>query len=122
MREAEKEKAELAAVLAMQSQDVEGTVSGLREVGEEHTEYIQEGEDIDLDSLLGPSVPYERAMSPEPFDTLSREDQDLEVVDQWEDWAEIVSFSAAVVRFVRVSERDRQKLTSNSGHRSLFFF
>ncbi|KAK3837001.1 MAG: cactus-binding C-terminus of cactin protein-domain-containing protein [Linnemannia elongata] len=90
MREAEKEKAELAAVLAMQSQDVEGNVSGLREVGEEHTEYIQEGEDIDLDGLLGPSVPYDRAMSPEPFDTLSREDQDFEVVDQWEDWAEIL--------------------------------
>ncbi|KAF9118506.1 hypothetical protein BGW39_001122 [Mortierella sp. 14UC] len=90
MREAEKEKAELAAVLAMQSQDVEGNVSGLREVGEEHTEYLQDGEDIDLDGLLGPSIPYDRAMSPEPFDTLSREDQDLEVVDQWEDWAEIL--------------------------------
>ncbi|KAF9902243.1 hypothetical protein EC991_005153 [Linnemannia zychae] len=90
MREAEKEKAELAAVLAMQSQDVEGNVTGLREVGEEHTEYLPEGEDVDLDGLLGPSIPYDRAMSPEPFDTLSREDQDLEVVDQWEDWAEIL--------------------------------
>ncbi|KAK3847791.1 MAG: mid region of cactin-domain-containing protein [Linnemannia gamsii] len=90
MREAEKEKAELAAVLAMQSQDVEGNVSGLREVGEEHTEYLQEGEEIDLDGLMGPSIPYDRAMSPEPFDTLSREDQDLVVVDQWEDWAEIL--------------------------------
>ncbi|KAG0271592.1 hypothetical protein BGZ95_000587, partial [Linnemannia exigua] len=90
MREAEKEKAELAAVLAMRSQDVEGNVSGLREVGEEHTEYLQEGDEIDLDSLMGPSIPYDRAMSPEPFDTLSREDQDLQVVDQWEDWAEIL--------------------------------
>ncbi|KAF9092950.1 hypothetical protein BGX23_003783 [Mortierella sp. AD031] len=90
LREAEKEKAELAAVLAMQSQDVEGTVAGLREVGEEHTEYLQDGDDIDVDALLAPAVPYDRAMSPEPFDTLSREDQDLVVVDQWEDWAEIL--------------------------------
>ncbi|KAG0348820.1 hypothetical protein BG004_004079 [Podila humilis] len=29
-------------------------------------------------------------MSPEPIDTLSREDASLAVVDQWEDWAEIL--------------------------------
>lgn len=114
MREAEKEKAELAAVLAMQSQDVEGNVSGLREVGEEHTEYIQEGEEIDLDGLLGPSIPYDRAMSPDPFDTLSREDQDLEVVDQWEDWAEIVRFTMAIDRPLFYREEIDSLLTLTS--------
>ncbi|KAG0325958.1 hypothetical protein BGZ99_010331 [Dissophora globulifera] len=87
LREAEKEKAELAAVLAMQTLDVEGDVSGLRPLAEEDTEFAQDDEDQEMQSV---AVPYDRAMSPEPFDTLTREDQNLAVVDQLDDWAEIL--------------------------------
>ncbi|KAG0201193.1 hypothetical protein BGX28_005915 [Mortierella sp. GBA30] len=90
LREAEKEKAELAAVLAMQTQDVEGDVRGLRELREEDVEFAQDDLENDTSGLMAPTVAYERAMSPEPVDTLSREDQNLAVVDQWEDWAEIL--------------------------------
>ncbi|KAF9997914.1 hypothetical protein BGZ65_006531 [Modicella reniformis] len=89
LREAEKEKAELAAVLAMQSQDVEGDVSALGEMNGGGTEFPSDDVDQDMDDASG-SVPYDRAMSPEPLDTLAREDQQLIVVDQWEDWAEIL--------------------------------
>ncbi|KAG0310393.1 hypothetical protein BGZ99_000409 [Dissophora globulifera] len=75
LREAEKKKAELAAVLAIQTLDVEGDVSGLRPLVGEDTEHAQNDED--------------QEMHPEPFDTLSREDQNLAVVDQLDDWAEI---------------------------------
>ncbi|KAG0036209.1 hypothetical protein BGZ82_004533 [Podila clonocystis] len=90
MREAEKEKAELAAVLAMQTQEVEGDTSNLRHGGiEEETDMGQN--DLDVDMLASTNaVPYDRSMSPEPIDTLSREDSSLAVVDQWEDWAEIL--------------------------------
>ncbi|KAF9110972.1 hypothetical protein BGX27_005572 [Mortierella sp. AM989] len=88
LREAEKEKAELAAVLAMQSQDVEGDTSAIDRMDDQDMEAIQD--DIDQDMGLSPAVPYDRAMSPEPEDTLAREDQNLVVVDQWEDWAEIL--------------------------------
>ncbi|KAF9917837.1 hypothetical protein BX616_011135 [Lobosporangium transversale] len=90
LREAEKEKAELAAVLAMQTQDVEGDVSGLRELLDDEAELAPDDNDQDMDGLNTPALPYDRAMSPEPVDTLSREDQSLAVVDQWEDWAEIL--------------------------------
>ncbi|KAF8917509.1 hypothetical protein BGZ58_005108, partial [Dissophora ornata] len=86
LREAEKETAELAAVLAMQSQEVEGDVSALRALNDQDMELAQDDEDQDMQPA---SIPYDRAMSPEPFDTLAREDQNLTVVDQWEDWAEI---------------------------------
>lgn len=92
MREAEKEKAELAAVLAMQTLDVEGDVSGLRPLDEQDVEYVQDEEDLEMSS----AIPYDRAMSPEPVDTLAREDQNLAIVDQWDDWAEIVSLSAFI--------------------------
>ncbi|KAG0335902.1 hypothetical protein BG000_007131 [Podila horticola] len=90
MREAEKEKAELAAVLAMQVQEVEGDTSNLRHGGiEEEADMGQD--DLDVDMLASTiAVPYDRSMSPEPIDTLSREDSSLAVVDQWEDWAEIL--------------------------------
>ncbi|KAI8597268.1 mid region of cactin-domain-containing protein [Dissophora ornata] len=87
LREAEKETAELAAVLAMQSQEVEGDVSALRALNDQDMELAQDDEDQDMQPA---SIPYDRAMSPEPFDTLAREDQNLTVVDQWEDWAEIL--------------------------------
>lgn len=91
MREAEKEKAELAAVLAMQTQDVEGDTSNLRHGGlEEEADMGQDDLDVDISANTN-AVPYDRSMSPEPIDTLSREDSSLAVVDQWEDWAEIVS-------------------------------
>ncbi|KAF9388851.1 hypothetical protein CPC16_006211 [Podila verticillata] len=90
MREAEKEKAELAAVLAMQTQDVEGDTSNLRHGGlEEEADMGQDDLDVDM-SANTIAVPYDRSMSPEPIDTLSREDSSLTVVDQWEDWAEIL--------------------------------
>ncbi|KAG0067741.1 hypothetical protein BGZ93_006604 [Podila epicladia] len=90
MREAEKEKAELAAVLAMQTQEVDGDTSNLRHGGiEEEADMGQD--DLDVDMLASANaVPYDRSMSPEPIDTLSREDSSLTVVDQWEDWAEIL--------------------------------
>ncbi|KAI1289015.1 hypothetical protein EDD11_009449 [Mortierella claussenii] len=87
--EAERERAELAAVLAMQSQEVEGNVNGLRSLGEEDMELAQD-DDQDMEGLTTPALPYDRAMSPEPEDTLAREDQNLVIVDQWEDWAEIL--------------------------------
>jgi hypothetical protein len=90
LREAEKEKAELAAVLAMQAQDVDGDMAASSEMNTSDTEDPED----DLDQEMGEaptSVPYDRAMSPEPFDALAREDQNLAVVDQGEDWAEIVS-------------------------------
>ncbi|KAI7820999.1 mid region of cactin-domain-containing protein [Gamsiella multidivaricata] len=90
LKEAEKEKAELAAVLAMQTLDVEGDVRGLREINEDDIEYAQEDEDLGMDGVAPSAVPYDRAMSPEPFDTLAREDQNLAIVDQWDDWAEIL--------------------------------
>lgn len=91
LREAEKEKAELAAVLAMQTQEVEGDTSNLRHGGiEEEADMGQEDLDVDMLASIN-AVPYDRSMSPEPIDTLSREDSSLAVVDQWEDWAEIVS-------------------------------
>ncbi|KAF9182681.1 hypothetical protein BGZ50_004778 [Haplosporangium sp. Z 11] len=90
LREAEKEKAELAAVLAMQSQDVEGDISALREARDEDMEEASGDVDDDMNGLTAPTISYDRAMSPEPFDTLSREDQSLAVLDQWEDWADIL--------------------------------
>ncbi|KAF9414031.1 hypothetical protein BGZ94_000534 [Podila epigama] len=88
LREAEKEKAELAAVLAMQAQDVEGDISNLRRGGiEEEFDVGQEDQDVDMSAG---AVPYDRSMSPEPIDTLSREDSTFTVVDQQEDWAEIL--------------------------------
>ncbi|KAF9186024.1 hypothetical protein BGZ49_004223, partial [Haplosporangium sp. Z 27] len=86
LREAEKEKAELAAVLAMQSQDVEGDTSAIDRMDDQDMELAQEDYDQDMGST---AIPYDRAMSPEPFDVLTREDQNIAVVDQWEDWAEI---------------------------------
>lgn len=74
----------------MQSLDVEGDVSALRAVEDED----MDGSAEDMDDEMTPTatqVPYERAMSPEPFDTLTREDTNLTIVDQWDDWAEIVS-------------------------------
>ncbi|KAF9298011.1 hypothetical protein BGZ74_009551 [Mortierella antarctica] len=90
LREAEKEKAELAAVLAMQTQEVEGDTSNLRHGGiEEEADMGQDDLDVDMLASIN-AVPYDRSMSPEPIDTLSREDSSLAVVDQWEDWAEIL--------------------------------
>jgi len=89
-KEAEKERAELAAVLAMQSQEVEGDVSALREAEDEDMDSSAE----DMDEDMNPAttmVPYERAMSPEPCDTLTKDETNLTIVDQWDDWAEIVS-------------------------------
>lgn len=91
-REAQKERAELAAVLAMQSQEVEGDVSALREAEDEDMDSSAEDMDEDMTPVTT-MVPYERAMSPEPFDTLTRDETNLTVVDQWDDWAEIVSDS-----------------------------
>ncbi|GJJ78866.1 hypothetical protein EMPS_11225 [Entomortierella parvispora] len=88
-REAEKERAELAAVLAMQSQEVEGDISALREANDEDMDSAAEDMDEDM-APATPMVPYERAMSPEPFDTLTRDETNLTVVDQWDDWAEIL--------------------------------
>lgn len=90
MREAEKEKAELAAVLAMQTQDVEGDTTASSAMITSEMEYPQDDLDQDMGEASA-SVPYDRAMSPEPLDALAREEQNLVVVDQWEDWAEIVS-------------------------------
>ncbi|KAF9400373.1 hypothetical protein BGX21_004478 [Mortierella sp. AD011] len=84
--EAEKEKAELAAVLAMQSQEVEGDTSAIGRMEDQDMDLAQDDYDQDMGSSS--AVPYDRAMSPEPFDTLTREDQNIAVVDQWEDWAE----------------------------------
>lgn len=81
----------MAAVLAMQTQEVEGDTSNLRHGGvEEEADMGQDELDVDM-SANTIAVPYDRSMSPEPIDTLSREDSSLAVVDQWEDWAEIVS-------------------------------
>ncbi|KAF9362267.1 hypothetical protein BGX34_006510 [Mortierella sp. NVP85] len=89
LREAEKEKAELAAVLAMQTQDVDGDMAASSEMNTSDTE--DPTDDFDQEMGEAPtSVPYDRAMSPEPFDALAREDQNLAVVDQREDWAEIL--------------------------------
>ncbi|KAF9936786.1 hypothetical protein BGZ75_008949 [Mortierella antarctica] len=90
LREAEKEKAELAAVLAMHAQEVAGDVRGLRELRDEDMELANEDNDNDTTGLVTPAIAYDRAMSPEPVDTLPREDQNLAIVDQWEDWAEIL--------------------------------
>lgn len=81
----------MAAVLAMQSQDVEGDIGALRETRDEDMEDSSGDVDDDMNGLMAPTISYDRAMSPEPFDTLSREDQNLVVLDQWEDWADIVS-------------------------------
>ncbi|KAF9998482.1 hypothetical protein BGZ79_007824 [Entomortierella chlamydospora] len=86
--EAEKEKAELAAVLAMQSQEVEGDTSAIGRMEDQDMDLAQDDYDQDMGSSS--AIPYDRAMSPEPFDTLTREDQNIAVVDQWEDWAEIL--------------------------------
>jgi hypothetical protein len=91
LKEAEKEKAELAAVLAIQSQDVEGDVRGLREIDDQDMEYAVEGNDQDMDGVTPTAILYDRAMSPEPIDTLAREDQNFAIVDSWDDWAEVVN-------------------------------
>ncbi|KAF9346985.1 hypothetical protein BGX26_001495 [Mortierella sp. AD094] len=88
LREAEKEKAELAAVLAMQSQEVEGDTSAIGGMEDQDMDLAQDDYDQDMGSSS--AIPYDRAMSPEPCDTLTREDQNTAVVDQWEDWAEIL--------------------------------
>jgi hypothetical protein len=74
----------------MQSLDVEGDVSALRAVEDEEMDGSAEEMDDDI-TPTAMQVPYERDMSPEPFGTLTREDTNLTIVDQWDDWAEIVS-------------------------------
>ncbi|KAF9167327.1 hypothetical protein DFQ26_004968 [Actinomortierella ambigua] len=85
-REAQKETAQLAAVLAMQSQDVHGDTS----LFDEAEERVDDEDDLGLREEEQAAAVYDRSMSPEPIDRIPQEDALLEVVDPDEDWQRVV--------------------------------
>ncbi|KAF9978980.1 hypothetical protein BGZ73_007867 [Actinomortierella ambigua] len=86
-REAQKETAQLAAVMAMQTQDVHGDTS-LFDQNEAREE--DEDESLEDDQAAAAGMVYDRSMSPEPMDHIPQDDASLEVVDADEDWRNVV--------------------------------
>lgn len=85
--EARKEQSEVAAALAGQPLTAVPVVKGTV-VAEEEEEDDEEDAEAAAQVQM---IPYEHAMSPEPFDGIGREDRDLRVVDPEEDWQQLVS-------------------------------
>ncbi|KAG0242279.1 hypothetical protein BGW41_004493 [Actinomortierella wolfii] len=88
-REAQRETAQLAAVMAMQSQEVHGDTS----LFDQNEEQDAGGEDADMydeQAAVAAGMVYDRSMSPEPMDRIPQEDASLEVVDPDEDWRQVV--------------------------------
>lgn len=125
LREKQREEAlkvqeELEQVLSMQSAEVHGQGVGAGEgieaepVDEEMMEAQDQAFSKPVETVKKPSgglliEEYNRAMSPEPMTTLSREDRELEIVDPIEDLKELIEKRRVVLNSTIIARKPKHE-------------